>query len=385
MSNATRKEAFVLYVDHQGHPAPLQECYHATASRRLSSAVDRYPASTVEEVDSGFCPQCLAFHDAATAAAFGYCPKATCQQCPLCTTAVSINVQDETAFYQCGLCDWTSKECNLSVVVLKGDDGRYDKIELARALDDLGNLVKETRLKRQAPAQSYFDTRSKALEQHSKEEHQRHSRITLTTANASATSTANDGPEGWSVQALEATLKEKKQQLTASTIALRGPVERLSLDDDESKTTEALCPLTDVSALALQLQSLNHSTTPLSKADLLPLPMPLRVRTSRRCRAELAEGRPGILLKPKLNPMEGDSSLRSGHGQWWKKVSKSRHYFAAVKDGACRSLVLCRPSNNHLRCRVSHFSALAFTFIVIGLKRCPRNSPGAPCQARGSE
>jgi hypothetical protein len=78
--------------------------------------------------------------------------------------------------------------------------------------------------------------------------------------------------------------------------------------------------LKEVSTFAFQLQCSNYVTHPATRQDLLPLSIPLRVRTSRRCRAELAEGRPGILVKPKLNPLEGDSSLRTGHGQWWKKV-----------------------------------------------------------------
>jgi len=39
----------------------------------------------------------------------------------------------------------------------------------------------------------------------------------------------------------------------------------------------------------------------------------------------LDAGRPGILIKPKVNPLEGDTSLRYGHGQWWKKDSSAIH------------------------------------------------------------
>jgi hypothetical protein len=79
------------------------------------------------------------------------------------------------------------------------------------------------------------------------------------------------------------------------------------------------------------LQSLNSPRQPVRRGDLLPLPVPLRVRESRRCRAELAEGRPGILLKPKLNPVEGDTSLRTGHGQWHKKDSSAVHVVPRVR------------------------------------------------------
>lgn len=331
MSNATPKAkqeaapaAFVLYVDHQGHPAPLQESYHATASRRLSSSVDRYPSSTVLEVDSAYCPQCLSFHDAAKASTLGYCPKASCQQCPRCTTTVTIDVQDESVFYKCPTCDWTSRDCNLSVQVEQEDDGSMDKIELARAVDDLSNRLKELRREQQQPAAAYFTSLQKSLEKRSKEEHQRQTRISL---KASAAAAAAHGPEGvWSVQALEASLQEKRNLLAANATAetVEGAVERLSLDNDNDADTDAPESLTDASSqLGLQLQSLNGTLAPGPVVkSWLPLPMPLRVRTSRRCRAELAAGRPGILLKPKLNPLEGDSSLRTGHGQWWKKVCR---------------------------------------------------------------
>jgi dynactin-4 len=311
--------AHVLYVDHQGHPAPLATCYHATASRRLSSSIDRYPSSTVTEVDSAFCPQCLSFHDAATAATLGYCPKATCQQCPLCTAIASVAVVDSQVFYECGggvgTCKWTSKECNLMVTVTKQeDDGSFDKIELARALDDLGTRLVQRKREKQEPVDTYFNSLTVALEQRSKVERQAQ-RI------SKASVSAADGPEGWSVEALEATLEEKKASTmfveNAGAGALGRQVEKISLENDNDIVDSSL---SQVSLLSLQLQSLNYSTPPRSMQDLLPLPIPLRVRTSRRCRAELAEGRPGILLKPKLNPLEGDTSLRSGHGQWWKKV-----------------------------------------------------------------
>ena len=70
-SETIMKEGYVLYVDHAKHPAPLSMCYHATGARRLSSAADRYPPATLTEVDSAYCPQCLSYHDAASAARMG--------------------------------------------------------------------------------------------------------------------------------------------------------------------------------------------------------------------------------------------------------------------------------------------------------------------------
>ncbi len=57
--------------------------------------------------------------------------------------------------------------------------------------------------------------------------------------------------------------------------------------------------------------------------SLMPTPVQLRTRAIKRDYQELSLGKPGILVKPKVNPLEGDSSLRYGQGQWWKKVMNS--------------------------------------------------------------
>jgi len=122
-------------VDHQAHPAPLSWCYHATASRRLSSSVDRHPPSTKTEVDSAYCPQCLSFHDAATAASLGYCT--TCKQCPLCQAVASVAVDNGIAFYRCGYCSWTSQACQVTAPVMPTEDGSIGKEQLLKATKDV--------------------------------------------------------------------------------------------------------------------------------------------------------------------------------------------------------------------------------------------------------
>lgn len=84
----------------------------------------------------------------------------------------------------------------------------------------------------------------------------------------------------------------------------------------------------------------------------LPIPVPLRARAERRCIQEIQAGRPGILLKPKVNPLEGDTSLRYGHGQWWKKDSSAIHSvprvsIKAVKydESTCRYALLLQIKN----------------------------------------
>jgi len=327
MSQAQDVDTFVLYVDHQGHPAPLTELFHATASRKLSSTVQRYPISTTTEVDSAYCPQCLSFYDATKGAELGYCPnEATCQCCPLCLSVASVhtgpisNDEDNNAalecFYQCGSCDWTSKQCGLSVPLPSGDKGNPPgRTELARAAEDLVQAVRERRS--QAPS----------AELHRKVAQEWDEVKTGGSSTAFATqqkSVASRREDEWSVATLDAQRQSVEAQWAAdhSNYDLPSGCKRVTIQEIISNSTtqkDNQSTATDPrSLLAYQMQP--H---PVDPSVLLPLPLALETRQSRRCRAELADGRPGILLKPKLNPQEGDSSLPTGHGQWHRKVSHS--------------------------------------------------------------
>eukprot|EP00522_Entomoneis_paludosa_P006590 CAMPEP_0172454702 /NCGR_PEP_ID=MMETSP1065-20121228/11615_1 /TAXON_ID=265537 /ORGANISM="Amphiprora paludosa, Strain CCMP125" /LENGTH=533 /DNA_ID=CAMNT_0013207081 /DNA_START=31 /DNA_END=1632 /DNA_ORIENTATION=- len=320
--STTSDQVNVLYVDHQGHPAPLSSCYHATGTRRLSSSVERFPPSTLTEIDSAYCPQCLSFHDVASAAREGYCPKASCQSCPICFTALSLDVQDQLCFYNCGSCAWDSRSCQLTYNVKPDDEtGSVSRVELARALEELGTVLKTKRETALQTAEQYSKELSTAWEQRTKQQQPK------------PAPKSKDGPEGWSVETLEVSLQDKKKQFAADVPSdgLSVQIEHVSLDDPPQLPSLGETILSDVPQVSLEMSglTLGYESVP-SPTHLLPLPMPYRVRESRRCRAELDEGRPGILLKPKLNPLEGDSSLRSGHGQWWKKDSSAIHVMPRI-------------------------------------------------------
>jgi hypothetical protein len=117
------------------------------------------------------------------------------------------------------------------------------------------------------------------------------------------------------MESLEQQLKDRKEQHIVTSNSARFTVGTVKETVLSSVTPEQMAR-----------QSVLSPKLPMTADELLPIPIALRAKKSRRCRAELAAGRPGILVKPKPNPLEGDSSLRSGHGQWWKKVSPSYHY-----------------------------------------------------------
>ncbi|CAB9516355.1 Dynactin p62 family [Seminavis robusta] len=320
----TSDPAFVLYVDHQDHPAPLSECFHATASRRLSSTVDRqHRPSTITQADSAYCPHSMGFHDASSAAQLGYCPKPECVQCPLCMSMVSCQKVDSTFCFTCGRCDWNSIPCGLKVDTSSESEATKD--EVMGALAQLATMLQEKRKAggHASAAEEHYQKMVEAFETVVKKPLPKSS----TTRGFQINNAKRDG-DPWSVDALETELQKKK---TASAEDVQNAIGGQALTHislEEPQTLDAALAGQRVSTFALQAW---NSAPTMSMADLLPLPIPLRSRNSRRCRAELAEGKPGILLKPKLNPLEGDSSLRTGHGQWWKKDSSAVHVVPRVR------------------------------------------------------
>jgi hypothetical protein len=290
----------------------------------------------------------MTFHDATTAAAMGYCNKtATCQQCPYCLVALSIQTSTASAgdaaataanngnnnnrkldcYYRCGFCDWTSKECGLSVQL---DGGSVPgRVELMRAAEDLGAALSARRSELQQPAQALHGYTSKIWNDRAEPTRRRMGSSSAGTSRTMHKQQSHSSKETWSVERLEHKLRETKASWE-ETIDFALPdvdgVKRISIQDilkeeNESKDADGESAATSLFSNLLQGQ---RNTDSVAAHPPLPVPIPLSLRKSRRCRAELAQGRPGILLKPKLNPLDGDSSLPTGHGQWYRKVRMNR-------------------------------------------------------------
>ena len=334
----------VLYVDHAGHPAPLGMCYHATASRVLSSSIDdRSPPSTSTEIDSAYCPQCLEFHDAVTASGTelrGTCPRPTCRACPVCGAALGVTIGPaadggvegeeggSVCMYSCGYCRWTSEGCSVKAKVTAKDDGSIDKEEAARATEALlKSLTERANNTGGAEAEDMFGRMVKGWGKRAQDEERR--RRQGDTSTVVSRRGGIDGQEGWSVEALEDNIANRRAQASKAFAETDLGLDLNRLTKGSAETNEKDSNVSSKSqnrrltARESNSQMLVRPSRVNSEPELLPLPIPLRARKSRRCNAELAAGRPGILVKPKVNPLEGDSSLRSGHGQWWKKVSDS--------------------------------------------------------------
>ncbi|KAL7432005.1 hypothetical protein ACHAXH_002128 [Discostella pseudostelligera] len=342
----------VLYIDHANHLTPLTLAYHATASRHLTSGrSDVIPPSTTVEVDSVYCPQCLAYE--AASATSGVCHKehGGCKSCPICFSPLSISIDETTAsesesnnsrlicHYICGYCRWSSRECGVTSNAdkLLEHASTSDEIEekqkhkqrglaIVEISKQLDLCLQQQISERNKVGDALFDSITKMWAQREEEEKQKH-RMKIGISISINRDVDNRG-SNWSLEILEQTLMQKKNALNSSNTDRVVETGREDIKPRHANVTSSN-QLPTPQQMAAQMTI--TTTTPQSRSDLLPLPVNYRARVSRRCRAELAAGRTGILMKPKQNPLDGDTSLRSGHGQWWMKDSSAVHVVPNVQ------------------------------------------------------
>jgi hypothetical protein len=345
-------QGYVIYIDHASHLTPITLAYHATASRHLTSGrSDVIPPSTTVEVDSAYCPQCLAYEVAS--ATSGVCRKG-CKSCPVCFSPLSISIDKNTfsnsesnnsrliCHYACGYCQWSSRECGVtsnadklleyasvsdeSVELTRETQRRLAIVEICKELD---SCLQQRVSERSKDGDELFDSITKMWAQREEEAKQRN-RMKIGIYKSSKGEDDNRGTK-WSLEVLEQSLSLKRNAQNTShnsnTVLECDPgKEDTQLFDTDSNFINQLPTPEQMTA-----QMTITTFSPNSRSDLIPLPMNLRSRVSRRCRKELAAGRTGILMKTKQNPLDGDTSLRSGHGQWWMKDSSAVHVVPNVQ------------------------------------------------------
>lgn len=85
---------------------------------------------------------------------------------------------------------------------------------------------------------------------------------------------------------------------------------------------------TDLTTIHQRLH--NPSLQPSKIADLVPQRAGLRIKKSLRCRKCVSAGKPNIVVKSQINPLKGDSSLRTNVGSWYKKSSFAYNYVPRI-------------------------------------------------------
>jgi hypothetical protein len=331
--------------------------------------------STTTEVDSAYCPQCLTSWDAASSfsVARGRCyllDKATsltsvgCVNCPECHSVLTMSVvkkdctkielEDSSAqfthifMYQCGYCRWTSEECNI-----------YHPIRVDKNVEDIDQYLKQAssqiqkmllEMMESISSDNDVDSLISAWNQKVQEEEKNRRQVeTVLKAHGITTVISNkvcikeemkENISNSSVDMLEERIQDKRERMNQIVIQdIINDIERIKVSSDQPLLSKIVrYPDGPMEQVDQQIISSSSKVT-----HAIPSLVPLRTRAVRRCLKELRLGRPGILVKPKMNPLEGDTSLRYGHGQWWKKDSSAVHNIPRVIIKASRR----HPSTRH--------------------------------------
>lgn len=454
-SNSRKTTSEVLYFTSStnhfySNPSPLSLTYHSTSTRQgylstllptttstCSTTKGRGP-STVTEIDSAYCPQCLTSWDANSAfnSAKGICFKTTttikgrstrssdtdgdnddddmmrigCVNCPICESILALSVQEAQLYrmkltkdennveasegdssncthvclYRCGYCHWNSLDdlgvySKISFVSSSMSSAEISEKEMTEraAMEVQLQLSRRMDKRKQCAAPLITDLVTKWNAKLKSEEMDRRKTellvsrpgadnttskavsiantcsvlnskdLNLRKASTAATVVTTTTTTSWSIDSLNEFMTQKKNHVLRQVNNSLLKVEEGSEDEEREKemfqkTTLSDLPLSGMSRTVIQgatatdiiipmatsMQSSNQliissSNSPLhDEKALMPIPVKLRTRSVRRDCRELALGKPGILVKPKVNPLDGDSSLRNGigQGQWWKKV-----------------------------------------------------------------
>lgn len=103
--------------------------------------------------------------------------------------------------------------------------------------------------------------------------------------------------------------------------------------DGEVATRDALVQMAQESRMSDVSTLQQRLTNPLEQsrdvAHLFPVRPPLRVKRAWRCVESIERGSAGILVKPQISPMSGDSSLPVP-ASWFKKANLAIHYMPIV-------------------------------------------------------
>ncbi|CAM9842638.1 unnamed protein product [Chrysoparadoxa australica] len=348
-----------MYSDVNGKWYPLPELYYSVDSNGL---VSPHPVSLQEEVEVFFCPHCNFFCVEAEAHTNGgRCPSG-CFNCPCCSTVLaaarthpkSSEPEPHSYCFRCLHCCWSSE----SIGIVE---------ESEKAL-----IMAATARERQSPGKAQF---AKLLLRASKQASAvRHARdISFLPSGKSHLAHV----EGAGKQNLtKFTVEDLNNALQVAEAGDRRGPERCGPMALEAAGFEGALLTADWSLAERSLQELSSGPSVRSLGQRLAAPqsesllqrLPLRTRRGKRCRKDLAMGRAGILVKPRVNPLEGDSSQPRKHGAWFKKDCSAIHSVpnllvtvapdAAALCGGGSGLLILRvnnPTESQLRLRLTAF------------------------------
>jgi len=370
-------EPSVLYGDYNGWWDHLSHVYYSVDSQVI---VSQHPESMIEELDSFYCPSCREFFVEGEAQLQGNrCSK--CLGCPVCSCVLEIVALPPASSdpstdpseppklkycYCCSHCYWLSDGIGLvstdptaissslfgSVLEPSGSSS-FMKVKLM-----LKNETEDGRkMKRFSTMPSLLSVHSDARRRGISNVGDGNQMKLKRAASMLATRPVSDknekrmmigeGPK--KVDEIEQKLKEKLESLVVTDakkdsplfLDARGVYDAVLAPSDESPAPEILRGAINLHALSTVEERLSAPfSQQMNVSHLLPHRVPMSTKRSRRCRKDAEEGKPGILIKPSVNPMEGDSSQPTNAGKWWKKDASAIHHVPHIKIVALPNIQL---------------------------------------------
>lgn len=276
---------FVEYKCGCGQFKPLDELFW---SEPCSKLVCKDPTCSICEIDSYYCPFML--ENMPSQEAMQYRNKsANCFTCPDCEAMLSVIVDDSKHFFVCSYCRWDSLDINL--------------VEDSEQMLIMSSLSKER--------ESIHETLVNELVQYYEKR--------LSPVKRKPKPKKPTGP--WKWHDVEAKIETRTPQHVndpeiqdcLNTIQPGGVVQEVS----------------DTEQTSLHVRFHHPMDQPVDSRALWPGRLLLRTKKSYRCVAAMEKGLPGIVLKPQINPMTGDSSVHR-MASWFKKANLAMHYLPTV-------------------------------------------------------
>ncbi|KAF0698257.1 Aste57867_11114 [Aphanomyces stellatus] len=309
----------VKYLCGCGRPYPLSELYWSDTCKKI---VCPWPTCSLQEIDSYFCRFQMDNLPSKEAGAYKN-RSARTFACPDCKSTLQTLKHDEKYLFFCAHCRWDSE-----AMLTDEDPDTLMMVANARERDEHVFDVLLAHYQQKSQAASNQLLASKRASAHSSSS--RYLKPLLPMRHTAP-------PQlGWKMEHLEAKLRATAATaVTGIDAALQKKCDdkfpsHVVFDDrtDDAAACAAESDMSKVSTLAQR----NLCTPLLQTRDvgaLFPSRPDLRVKRSWRCVESMANGQPGILIKPQINPMTGDSSMVVA-ASWWKKATLAIHYLPTI-------------------------------------------------------
>lgn len=327
----------VRYACKCGRLAPARALFFSDLVQR---PVCRRPGCSVEEFESFYCGQLLVNLPSKEASLYQN-RSSRCFCCAACGGALSTAFHEahQRYFFLCAHCRW-------------------DSLALGLAEEDPDTLVMATVAReRESAHEDVFNV----LLAH-------HSSLSASTGSAGGSARGGTRPGAWQTLADSRKELQREQQMNKSRLHRTAEMGGWRVDQAQARDLERAQWLVDQRRenahplLANQLARLPQPPTSTAERDLLvslaqqrdmdavsslpqrllnpldqprdaalvsPSRPPLRAKRTWRCVESIERGSAGILVKPQISPMSGDSSLPVA-SSWFKKANLAVHYLPIV-------------------------------------------------------